>query len=98
MFLVKVVIGNRASGTIPIRAAVIQRDLLATMESGGTPKNNTTCGNKSPKIIKYDTETPKHFSAMAKSKSSAALGYVSPATAKKEDFLPGTFSAHRASR
>lgn len=39
-------------------------------------------------ITKYDIETPKHFTAIAKSKKIAALGYVIEAQVKKEDFLP----------
>ena len=40
-------------------------------------------------------ETPKHLVAMAASKNTAALGYVSSATAKKDDRLWGALVAAR---
>jgi hypothetical protein len=39
-------------------------------------------------MTRYETETPKHFMAIAKSNHTAAAGYVIEAQVKNEDFLP----------
>jgi hypothetical protein len=44
------------------------------------------------------TETPKHFTAIAASKNTAAFGNVSCDIAKKEDRLCGAFAAQRDRR
>lgn len=69
----------------------------------------TTCGIKSPMIIRYDTATPtlinthnynsgeipKHFIEMAPSKITAAPGYVRFDTAKNDECPRSILNAHR---
>lgn len=43
-------------------------------------------------------DTPKHLTAIAASKNTAARGNVSSATAKNDDRRCGVFVAHRESR
>jgi hypothetical protein len=56
--------------------------------------------SESPAIarIAHLTETPKHLMAIAASKNTAALGYVSSATAKNDDRLWGVLLAERDNR
>lgn len=58
-------------------------------------KPSTTPGIKSPMMIMYDTPTPKHLIAIAASKITAALGYVSCDRAKKDDEPRSRYRAHR---
>lgn len=53
-----------------------------------------TCGIKSPIIIKYDTATPKHLIAIAKSNKIATLGHVSLDIAKNDASRPSVRAAH----
>lgn len=53
-----------------------------------------TVGIRSPIINTYDTLTPKHLMAIARSKKIAADGHVSCDTAKKEAFRPSVRAAH----
>lgn len=46
-------------------------------------------------MIKYDTATPKHLIAIAKSNNTATFGHVNLDIAKKEAFRPSVRAAHR---
>lgn len=58
----------------------------------------TTPGIKSPMMIMYETPTPKHFIAIAASNMTAALGYVSCESAKKDELPLSRYRAQRACR
>lgn len=57
-----------------------------------------TPGIKSPIIMRYETPTPKHFTAIAASNMTAALGYVSCDKAKKDELPRSRYRAHRDCR
>jgi hypothetical protein len=69
---------------------VIQKFRDSKIESADTfgKKPTTICGTSPPTITKYDMETPKHFTATAKSKNFESEGYVIEAQLKNEAFLP----------
>lgn len=56
-------------------------------------KDVITSGIRSPMIIRYEIETPKHLMAIAASKRMARLGQVSLEMAKKEAWRPSVWAA-----